>query len=96
MIALLTLRATRHTSEAEIVRWFRATQQVALEVPGVYDLALCDSDAPALSGLHCVLDVEDEQALSTFWQNEEVQQALEQGKQQGFELVLQARWQRLA
>ena len=91
----MTLHTTRSTSEEEIVRWFQTTRRVALEVPGVYDLALCHSDAPALSGLYCVLDVEDERALSTFWQDQDVQQALRQGQQRGFELILNARWQRL-
>ncbi|OGF57621.1 MAG: hypothetical protein A2Z21_10825 [Candidatus Fraserbacteria bacterium RBG_16_55_9] len=92
----MTLRSTRNISEEEIVRWFQATRLVALEVPGVYDLALCNSDAPTLSGFYCVLDVENEQALAQFWEDPDVQQVLNQGKQRGLELILKARWQRLA
>ena len=96
MIALLTLRAARDTAEDEIMRWFQAAREIALEVSGVYDLALCDSDGPSSGGLCCVLDVEDESALSMFWEDPHVQRALQEAKQQGLELVLQARWRRLA
>jgi hypothetical protein len=96
MIALWIVQASRDASEQEILRWFQATREVALEVPGVYDFALCDSDEPTVGGLRCVLEVEDEQVLSTFWEDQRVQKALQQGKQKGLELVLQALWRRLA
>lgn len=96
MIALLTVRAPCDASEQEIIRWFQATREVALEVWGVYDFALCDTDEPTAGGLRGVLEVENEQVLSTFWEDPRVQQALQQGKEKGVELVLEGHWRRLA
>lgn len=94
MILLMALISQGDATAAEITRWFQAARRAALEVPGVYDLALYGGDASQTSSFWCALDVEDEQASSAFWQDQQVQQALKQGARLGLALVQQSRWER--
>jgi hypothetical protein len=93
MIILLALTARSGLPPQAILDWFSLVRQAAIDVPGVYDLALYRNvNTPTLWS---ALDVEDETVSSAFWQDPQVQEALRLGHELGLELVVQTSWNRL-
>jgi hypothetical protein len=93
MIILLALTARSGLPPQAILDWFGLVRQAAIEVPGVYDLALYRNvNTPTLWS---ALDVEDDRSSTAFWQDRQVQKALQMGHQLGLDLAVHASWQRL-
>ncbi len=93
MLLLLAIAAKHTVPPKQLANWFQVTRAAAIEVPGVYDLALYRRGSSRR--IWGALDVEDEHATSTFWADSEVRKALQKGKQLGIELIPQAYYQRL-
>jgi len=96
MLLLLAIAAQRTVPPEQLASWVQFTRAAAIEVPGVYDLALYQKSASKKRRFWVALDVEDERATAAFWDDPEVRKALQRGERLGVQLIPQGHYQRLA
>lgn len=95
MLQIYALNVPGDASPDTIKRWFEMARRAALEVPGVYDLALYGKDRLTSNQYWCALDVEDESVLQALWEFSEMRAAMRLGEKFGLRLVQQSSSTRL-
>jgi hypothetical protein len=87
MVLIFALDAKREASNEVILSWFIKMRWAAMEIPGVYDLALYGKELSPEDRYWCAIDVEDEASLKALWNDSQIQDALKSGERFGLRLV---------
>ena len=87
MLLIFAVELEGEASNDALLSWFHSVRRAAMEIPGIFDLALYGKGMSYESHYWCTLDIEDEQSLASFLNDPAIKDALRRGENFGVRLV---------